>query len=111
MSGISHLWVRPWIIIESRRLVNKAVFSHVNLCSCQCNLQTRLQKYSTENNLVAQLAVGNSEPVRSATRISAQSLAEISKPVPFNTHQLVCRLQCKGVYTACDMHLYSHEIM
>ena len=97
MGGMSHLCVRPWIIIESRGLVNRAVFSHVKSCSYQ---KTRLQKYTTENNVVAQLAVGNSGPVSRASRISAQSLAEISKPVPFNTHQLVCRLQCKGVNTA-----------
>ena len=37
------------------------------------------------------------------------SLADISKPVPFNTHQLVCRLQSKGTEYSTD-HVMLHVI-
>ena len=82
----------------STRYMNRAVFGHVNLY--QCNIM--LQRYTTEHNIVPQLAIGegvNSKPAQQeiASKSLPHSLAEISKPVPFNTHQLVCRLQCKGI--------------
>lgn len=77
--------------MESTRVMNRAVFGHVN--HYQCNIT--LQRYTTEHNIVPQLATEDvGKPVQ---QDRPHSLAEISKPVPFNTHQLVCRLQCKGM--------------
>ena len=104
--------------MESARCMNKAVFGHVNLYNHQCNnTAIRLQRYTTEH-IVPQLAAGKdvSKPVHQETtsRSLPHSLAEISKPVPFNTHQLVCRLQSKGIlsgHVVCQQSLYSAHMM
>ena len=95
----SRVWFRPWVVMESTRAMNRVVFGHVNLYQCNITLQ---RLCTTEHNIVPQFATGKdiSKPVQQDKPVQQEkpySLAEISKPVPFNTHQLVCRLQCKGM--------------
>lgn len=107
MSGISRVGFRlkSWI-----RVTNGPLFSHVNrttfLCSQQCNRTSRLQRFTTEHNLVPQLGKEHNSLVQGSLTTTDRtlrrsnddvSLADISKPVAFNTHQLVCRLQSRGI--------------
>ena len=97
------LQLKSWIIAGSTGLMNRPVFGHVNVnpCSLQCNAAIRLRRFTAENNIVPQLSkattVQDSGHISSRSTLPSNvSLADISKPVPFNTHQLVCRLQSKG---------------
>ena len=86
--------------MESTRYIDRAVFSHVH--SHQCNIRTvRSQGYATQNDIVAQFAsdqgVGKPTEQVEASKSLPHSLSDISKPVLFNTHQLVCRLRYKGI--------------
>lgn len=92
------------MVTDSTRLMNSGVFSHVkiNPNSIQ-TLIIRLQRYttepSTEHNIGKEQSGEVSRAQQGSTSRSSSynvSLADISKPVPFNTHQLVCRLQSRG---------------
>lgn len=102
------LQLKSWTIVGSTGFMNRSVFGHVNVnpCSLQCNTAIRLRRFTTENNIVPQLSKATA--VQGGAYISSRStlpsdvsLADISKPVPFNTHQLVCRLQSKGTSSQC----------
>ena len=110
MSGLSRfgLHVKPWIGMESVKLMSRSMFGHVNTnpCSLQCRIVLRLQRFTTEPNVNKDALQGGNIPLLESVKgsshsISDTSLADISKPVPFNTHQLVCRLQSRGGVTKC----------
>ena len=82
--------------MESTGLINRPVFGHVKVNirhSQQCK-GIRLRRFTTGDNVDPQL--GREQTSGTTVRGTSVSLADISKPVPFNTHQLVCRLQHRG---------------
>lgn len=100
------LHLKPWIGMEPVKcMMTRPIFGHVtiNPCSLRCRAAgIRIQRYTTEHVNVSkeQSDDDNKSPLQlsmsSTKKISDVSLDVISKPVPFNTHQLVCRLQSRG---------------
>ena len=82
--------------MESTALINRPVFGHVNVNIChspQCK-GIRLRRFTVGDNVIPQLS--KEQASDTVVHGTSASLADISKPVPFNTHQLVCRLQHRG---------------
>ena len=112
MSGVSRVGLRlkPWIVLGSAEIKIRPLFGHVNinLWNQQCNT-TRLQRfYTTEHNVVPQFNQSTQENINNTNRslpvsIANTNLVDISKPVPFNTHQLVRRLQSRGEHDYCQV--------
>lgn len=108
MSTLSRVY-QQLSIVETTRLINGPVLGHVNvnLCHSQQCKAFRLRRFTAGHNVVPQLEEQQARAVQGNG--ASVSLADISKPVPFNTHQLVCRLQSKGAEYSTD-HVMSHVI-